>query len=264
VPLRRLGFTVVELILALGLLAIVMTAAGRLLLSQKRFYRELGQRADVSDGLRAGLEILAADLWSVDAREGDILAFGADSIRIRAQRSFAIVCGTAGSSLLLRKALTFGVRDVAPGDSVLVYAGADSGWRAGMVTSAPGSASCPDTTPAARVPVALPGSFPSAGAPVIAYEVVTYRSYQAADGAYYLGLRDAGMIQPLVGPLAPAGLAFTFFDSTGVPAAAARGIDAIKIRLRMLSAEPVTRRGVTGVLDDSVVGWVTLRNNLRN
>jgi hypothetical protein len=60
------------------------------------------------------------------------------------------------------------------------------------------------------------------------------------------------------------GLAFTFFDSTGGPAATARDIDAIRIRLRALSAEPVTRRGVTAVLDDSVVGWVTLRNNLRN
>lgn len=262
-PLRAKGFTVVELIFALGLLAVVMTAAGRLLLNQGRFYRELGQHADLDDELRAGAEILAGDLWGLDAREGDILAFGSDSIRIRAQRVFSIVCGTAGGSLLLRKVLTFGVRDAGAGDSVLVYAGADSGWKAGVVTSGPASASCPDSTLAQRVAVSFAGPLPSVGAPLIAYEVVTYRSYRASDGAYYLGLRDAGTLQPLAGPLAPAGLLLTFFDSTGAPARAARDVNAIRIRLRLLSAEPFTRRGVTALLDDSVVSWVTLRNNLR-
>jgi len=251
---------VVELVFALGLLGIVMAAAGRLLLSQKRLYRELGQRADLNDNLRAGAEILAADLWSVDAREGDLLAIGADSIRLRAERQFAVVCGTAGTYLWLRRSLTFGVRDLAPGDSILAYAGADSGWMTGVVTSGPAPASCPDSAPAERVGAAFAGSPPHAGAPLRGYEVVTYRSYRASDGAYYLGLRDAGALQPLVGPLASGGLSLTFFDSTGAVTAVPRYVTAIRIRLRALSAQPVTRRGVTAALDDSVVSWVTLRN----
>jgi hypothetical protein len=161
----------------------------------------------------------------------------------------------------LRRALTFGIRDLAPGDSILVYAGADSGWKTGVVTATPASATCPDSTPAQRLAVALAGSQPSVGAPLVGYEVVTYRSYRASDGAYYLGMRDAGALQPLVGPLAPAGLLLTCFDSTGAVTGSARGVSAIRIRLRALSAEPVTRRGVTAVLDDSVVSRVTLRNN---
>jgi len=254
--MRRRGLTLVELVFALGLLAVVMTAAGRLLLFQRRFYRELGQRADLNDNLRAGAEILSADLWSVDAREGDLLAIGADSIRIRAERQFAVVCGMSGASVLLRKSLTFGIRDLAPGDSLLAYVEPDSQWAAGVVTSGPASASCPDSTPGERVGVSMAGSagLPLAvGTPVRGYEVVTYRSYRASDGAYYLGLRDAGALQPLVGPLAPAGLLFTYFDSAGGVTSSAKSVSAIGIRLRARSAQ--------AMLDDSVVSRVTLRNN---
>lgn len=253
--MRRRGLTLVELVFALGLLAVVMTAAGRLLLSQKRFYWELGQRTDLNDNLRAGAEILAADLWSVDAREGDLLAIGADSIRIRAERQFAVVCGMSGVSVLLRKSLTFGIRDLAPGDSLLAYVEPDSQWAAGVVTSGPVSASCPDSTPGERVGVSMAASaLPlTVGTPVRGYEVVTYRSYRASDGAYYLGLRDAGALQPLVGPLAPAGLLCTFFDSAGGVTSSAKNVTAIGIRLRALSPQ--------SALDDSVVSRVTLRNN---
>lgn len=258
---RERGLTVVELVFALGLLAVVMTAAGRLLLSQKRLYRELGQRADLNDNLRAGAAILTADLWSADAREGDLLAIGPDSIRLRAERRFAVVCGASGADLWMWRSLSFGVRDLAPGDSLLVYAGPDSAWQGGVVTSGPTSAVCPDSTPAERVGVTLAGPMPAAGTPVRGFEVVTYRSYRASDGSYYLGLRDAGALQPLAGPLVPGGLLLTFFDSAGAVTSDARAVGAVRIRVRARSAEPVTRRGVTAVLDDSVVTWVTLRNN---
>ena len=240
--MRTRGFTVFELVLALGLFAVVMTAAGRVLLSQKRLYRDLGQRADLSDNLRTAEDILGAELWGLDAGEGDILAFGPDSITIRAQRAFALACSVSGGALVLNRAMTFGVRDVAVGDSLLVYA--DSEWRSGLATSV-SSAACPD----------------SSQIPVRAYQVVTYRSYRAADGAYYIGVRDAGGLQPIAGPLVPGGLQFSYADTAGAPAAVVRAIAVIRIRVLMQSAEPVTRRGVTRLLDDSLVRWITLRNN---
>jgi hypothetical protein len=116
---------------------------------------------------------------------------------------------------------------------------------------------CPDSTPAERIGATISGAL------IRAYEVVTYRSYRASDGAYYLGLRDAGGLQPMVGPLAPsAGLKLGYLDSLGLPTANPRDVAAIRVRLRALSAEPVTRRGGTALLDDSVTAWVTLRNNL--
>lgn len=240
--MKARGFTVLELVLALGLFAVVMTAVSRVLLSQKRLYRELGQRADLSDNLRTAGDILGAELWGLDAGDGDILAFGPDSVTIRAQRAFALACSVSGGAVVLNRAMTFGVRDVAVGDSLLVYA--DSEWRPGMATSV-SSAACPD----------------SAQTPVRAWEVVTYRSYRASDGAYYIGVRDAGGLQPVAGPLVPGGLLFSYGDSAGAPTAVARAITVIRIRIRMQSAEPVTRRGVTALLGDSLSLWVTLRNN---
>ena len=240
--MKARGFTVVELVVALGLFAVVMTGVSRVLLSQKRLYRELGQRADLSDNLRTAGDILGTELWGLDAYDGDILAFGPDSITIRAQRAFALACSVAGGALALNRAMTFGVRDVAVGDSLLVYA--DSEWRSGLATSV-SSAACPD----------------SAQTPVRAYEVVTYRSYRASDGAYYIGVRDAGGLQPIAGPLVPGGLLFSYADTAGAPTGVARAIAVIRVRIWMRSAEPVTRRGVTSLLEDSLVRWVTLRNN---
>lgn len=242
--LRARGFTVLELAIALGLFAVVMTAVSRVLLTQKRLYRELGQRADLSDNLRASGDILGAELWELDAVDGDILAFGPDSITIRAQRAFALACSVTGGALVLDQAMTFGVRSISAGDSLLVYA--DSLWRPRAANSV-ASTSCPDSTEI----------------PVRAYEVVTYRSYRASDGAYYIGVRDGSGLQPIAGPLIPGGLLFSYFDTAGAPAALARAISAIQIRIRMQSAELVTRRGVTTLLADSLVCWVTLRNNSR-
>jgi len=243
VSMSARGFTILELVIALGLFAAVMTAVGRVLLTQKRLYRELGQRADLSDNLRTAGDILGAELWGLDAVDGDIIAFGPDSVTIRAERAFALACSIAGGVVVLNRAMTFGVRSIAAGDSLLVYG--DSAWHPGLATSVSSSA-CADSTQS----------------PVRAFEVVTYRSYRASDGAFYIGVRDAGGLQPIAGPLVSSGLLFSFFDTAGAPAAVAGDISAIRIRVHMQSAEPVTRRGVTVPLQDSLVSWVTLRNNL--
>ena len=199
----------------------------------------------MSDNLRAAGGILASELWGLDAADGDILAMGPDSIRIRAERAFSISCGAASGTLLLQEGMTFGVRAFAVGDSLLLYRAADSAWRPGVVTSVASAAPCPDSTQT----------------PVRAFEVVTYRAYRAADGAYYIGVRDGGGLQPIAGPLAPSGFLLSFFDSSGVPATGPRAVASIRFRIRMQSAEPVTRRGVTALLEDSLVNWVSLRNN---
>ena len=260
---KRGGFSLAEVLVALALLGIVAVGAGRLLLTEQRSYREIGQRADLADNLRAAADILAADLWSLDAVDGDILALGPDSIRIRAERRFAVVCRGLAGALTFRSSLAFGVRDFRAGDSILVYVPGDSIWSVGAVTTGPAPAACPDSAPGERIDVSLAGSVPSAGTPVRGFEIVTYRLYRASDGAYYLGVRDAGGLQPLAGPLTADGLRLGFVDSAGAFAGDPRGTFAIRIRVRALSAEPVFRRGRSVTLDDSVVVWVTLRNNRR-
>lgn len=262
-PLKgRRGFTLAEIAVALALGGLVLLGAGRLLLIQKRLYHELGQRTDLSDNLRAAADILAGDLWSLDASDGDILALGSDSIRIRAEREFAVVCAGTAVTLVLKAEQMFGVRDFQAGDSILVRGSTDSAWGTGLVRSSPRHAACPDSSAGSVVDVDLGGRAVPPGTPIRGFEILTYRSYQASDGSYYLGVRDAGGLQPLAGPLVPgSGLRMAFVDSSGKAATNPRSVSAIRIRIRAQSAEPVTRRGVTALLSDSVVVWVTLRNN---
>ena len=266
-PVNRRGASLVELIVALALAALVAGSVARVFLLQTRSYRELVQRAGLADNLRAGADILAADLWSLDATDGDILALGPDSLRIRGERRFGVVCAvTPGAGVVtvtLRDTLTFGVRDFRPGDSLLAYVPGDSEWVAGAVASTTSPAQCPDSAAGERLAATFPAPGPVPGVPIRGYEIVTYRSYRAADGSYYLGLRDAGGLQPLAGPLTADGLRLSYFDAAGAETATATQVQAVRIALRVVSAEPVVRRGRTAVLVDSVALWLALRNNRR-
>jgi len=264
---NRRGVSLAELVVALTLAALVSGSVVRVLLLQGRAYRELVQRAGLADNLRAGADILAADLWSLDAVDGDILALGPDSIRIRGQRRFGVLCAAAptggGATLTFRDTLTFGIRDFRPGDSLLAYVPDRPVWVVWAVVSAPWAARCPDSAAAERLDASFPGPPPSSGAPLRGFEIVTYRSYRGSDGSYYLGLRDAGGLQPLAGPLSADGLRLAFFDTAGVETAVPALVQAIRVSLHALSAAPVARRGGTAALSDSVTVWVTLRNNTR-
>jgi hypothetical protein len=104
----------------------------------------------------------------------------------------------------------------------------------------------------------------SAGAPVRAFETITYRNTQASDGNYYLSYRNSSGLTPLVGPLTSTGLTFAYYDSTGAVTATAANVKRIRIALNYLSAQQV--RQANGSLDNikqSDTLQVTLRNNAR-
>ena len=67
-------------------------------------------------------------------------------------------------------------------------------------------------------------------------------------------------VRPLVGPLMNNGLAFSYFDINGAPAALTTQIVSIGVTVRGRSARRVSGRGF---LQDSIVTRVTLRNNRR-
>jgi prepilin-type N-terminal cleavage/methylation domain-containing protein len=71
-PARRAGFTLVELLVALVLLAIVGTGILRTLMSNQRAYEEQTQRIDVQQNLRTALAVLPADFRELDAVDGDV------------------------------------------------------------------------------------------------------------------------------------------------------------------------------------------------
>ena len=286
--LTRRGFTLIELMVALVLLGMISAAVYQVLVSDQRIYQAQTQKIDLQQNIRAAVTILPAEFRVLNASDGDIYAMGPDSIKIRAMRVFAVVCDTpvlggalGGRGVTVRNALTFGSRAFnSATDSLLIYyegnAGTrnDDGWVSGDLTATLAAPCVGDLRPGTKLTTNLkpfllpkqnlPGAIPL-GAPVWAFEVDTYRVYQAADGQWYLGLRNAGGLQPLVGPLIGAnGMTLSYFDAAGAVTAVPANVAQIEIRVRGQTAQPVRLadgRQMNQV--DSIVTRVALRNNRR-
>ena len=298
--LARRGFTLIELMIALVLLGLVSASIYKVLVNNQRVYLAQTQTIDLNQNMRAAAAILPAELRELDAADGDITFMGPDSIRIRAMRQLAFVCqipalggGIGQIQLFVRANPIYGNRQLfnqgGQRDSILVYwegnpqTRSDDQWLPAQVQSvAPGN--CSDSgvvVGAAAFNLSLQPQWindPSLnkagailnGAPVRGFDKVVYRSYQAADGDWYLGQRNAtagSVIQPIVGPLIGAnGLSFTYYDSAGAVTNVTTQVAQIEVVLRARTASPIRASGGTGVQDykvDSMVTRVTLRGNPR-
>jgi len=266
----------------------ISAAVYQVLVSDQRIYQAQTQKIDLQQNIRAAVTILPAEFRVLDASDGDIYAMGPDSIKIRAMRVFAVICDTpilggalGGRGVTVRNALTFGSRAFTPAsDSLLIYYEGnpgtrnDDGWVSGDLTASLAAPCVGDLRPGTKLTTNLkpfllpkqnlPGAIPL-GAPVWGFEVDTYRVYQAADGQWYLGLRNAGGLQPLVGPLIGAnGMTLSYFDAAGAVTAVPASVAQIEIRVRGQTAQPIRLadgRQMNQV--DSIVTRVTLRNNKR-
>ena len=117
--LNRRGFTLIELLVGMVLLGIVSAAIYRVLVNNQRIYQAQTQRVDLQQNIRAATQVLPAELREMDAFDGDILAMGPDSIRLRAMRQFGIMCtvpvlnggAVTAKTLVLRNELLF-LRDL--------------------------------------------------------------------------------------------------------------------------------------------------------
>jgi prepilin-type N-terminal cleavage/methylation domain-containing protein len=294
--LARRGFTLIELMIALVLLGLVSAGVYKVLVNNQRIYLAQTQTIDLQQNMRAAAAILPAEIRELDAAEGDITFMGPDSIRIRAMRQLAFICATPVLGIGLgqiqinvRTAPIYGNRQVFNNnDSILVYwegnpqTRTDDQWLNAQVQGAPAAGFCADSlvgTNPAYVLSLQPAWLNNAtlnragailnGSPVRGFDKVVYRSYQAADGNWYLGQRNAtagSAIQPIVGPLSGAnGLTFTYYDSVGAVTNVVTQVAQVEIVLRARTASPI-RSGGTGLQAykiDSVVTRVTLRGNPR-
>lgn len=279
----RLGFTMVELLIALVLLGLVSAALYRVLVNNQRLYMAQTQRIDLSQNIRAAANILPAEFRQLDAADAaaasDIVAMGPDSITIHAMRWTTFVCsapllnGTATNrSMIVRGGqpgdpMFFGSRGIQTAtDSMMIYLDADQTTRnddyyvpARVSAAVSGPALCPAVGVAAPQPgttLTWDGNFYGGnnaagaipvGAPVWGFERVTYRLYQAADGQYYIGYRPwlpAGTsIQPLIGPVLANGLTFQYYDANGNVTAVRTQVARIDITVRARTVNAVRRGG---------------------
>ena len=280
---RRTGFTLVELMIALTLSAIVLGAMYRVLNGNQRFFRAQGEVTEVQQNLRAVALILPGELREIAASQGDILAMNETNIMIRAMRSFMVVCAqpnTLSGQVIVRNGLTFGYRAVDnTRDSLLVYRdgqtalSSDDRWLV-MGISSSGSGTCTDG--GAGTAYIVNGFGTSArifldsvweGAPVRAFERARYSLYEDG-GRGWLGVENYvggawTAVSPVAGPLqTTTGIGFAYYNTLGIVTADPTQVASIQITARGRSTNPINVPGrPTGYYQDSVVIRTALRNN---
>jgi prepilin-type N-terminal cleavage/methylation domain-containing protein len=244
--MRRAGFTLPELLVALVVTAILGAAAMRLFVAQSRFFDQHVKQQSARAVSRAAVNGVLSDLRMVEAPNG-VTAASTSSITLRVPYAMGVVCASGPS----HSTVAF-----MPVDSLTLVTAALSGyaWRGsngsytlqeGGVSTATGSAatctasSITPVTGGAVLDVApmLPAAA-TAGTPVYLYQRVQYTF--AASGLYpgrtglWRTLLETGATEEIAAPFdATAG--FAFYDqnagasaSTTVPALASiRGIELV-------------------------------------
>lgn len=260
----------VELMVVSVLGALVVAATYQVLITNQRTYTAQNVQIQSQQTVRAGLDVLFAELRELSRAGGDIQAFGPDSLKMRAIRRFGLVCGVN---------LTLGTIDVRKygswfevNDSIVVYAenrpatGADDDWIRGKVLMRDTTITCggkraqrlhiPEILTAA---IASPPDSVRVGANVRTFTHYTYGLY-TIDGEPYLGRKNAGSNTPtaLVGPLqSGTGLAFRYLDTLNAVTTTSANIAQIELVLRTAS----TVRGPNGgYVKDSIRTRIALRN----
>ena len=236
----RRGFTLIELMIVAVVGAMVVGATYQILLSSQRAYTIQTAQIQGRQTVRAGLDILFAELRELSRAEGDILTMGPDRIEFRAMRAFGLVCGVdpSGSPLRVQKIGRF----FESGDSIMVFAdnrvqiASDDTILSGRVASIDTTETCSGGGAAQSLTVpALVAAFATdtvrIGAPVRGFTIYTYGLY-SLDGGYYLARKSGTTTTPLVGPLSSNGVSFTYADSFGQVTTNPRAVSQIEVTLR--------------------------------
>jgi prepilin-type N-terminal cleavage/methylation domain-containing protein len=297
--LTRRGFSLVELLIAMVLLAIVVAGLYRVLMTNQRVYQQQTQVIGLQQNMRAAAAILPQELRELNATGGDIYAMTATSMTVRAHRWTAVMCTppatglgglvgpqqVLGATMILRGQPFFGRSINTATDSMFIRYEGDDGTRQddGYVIAAPTVAvqtvgvTCPVTAGGGAGMLVTMNldfrgniNFPEAivnGDPVLGFTPVTYSLYQpTAGGDWYVGLTTSSGQQPLIGPVLSNGLAFTYYDSTGAVTATPTRVARVDITLRAETAQLIRARSGSNNLVrmvDSVLTSVALRNNRR-
>jgi prepilin-type N-terminal cleavage/methylation domain-containing protein len=277
VSLKRCGVTLVEMVVAITLLAMVSGLALQLLLRQHWTGEAQSQQAALQATLRAAALYLENELRELGGSPGDpdIITFAAESLTYRSMRGTGVSCGLSSSALSVRTSDLYGYRAPQPGrDSLLLLMDGASttstddrwlhlpilavsnGFCAGYPAVVLGTAIDTVSSP-------LPAFSPMT--PFRTFEIMQVKLYQSG-ADYWLGARSvsgAEIVQPLAGPFLAHGLGMAFLDSLAAAATSPGAIRAVDLTLRGVSATPIRTGAGMGLpqrRSDSISTRVMLRN----
>jgi prepilin-type N-terminal cleavage/methylation domain-containing protein len=261
--LRR-GASLVELLVAMALAAVALSAATSTFVRQRRTTDEHTARLRAEAQLNAALGELQAALEGLSVAGGDLAAGQArdTALQLRAVVASGIACETgAGHATLAaddQSDQRAGAVAAAPraGDTLWWWSERASGWNARRVTDVTtGTIPCPaagaGAQPVLRLAVPTADTIPR-GAPLRLTRRMRFSFYRAADGTWQLGVSDWSDVlhafappQPLAGPLALAAAGartgFRYFDAGGNELSpGVQGVDPARVvRIRVGVVAPV-------------------------
>jgi prepilin-type N-terminal cleavage/methylation domain-containing protein len=272
--LSRRGVTLVELLVALALAALVLGTATTSALRQQRSHATIISTVGADAQIRAATQVLAGQLALLDPLAGDLMPGEAEDsvVQIRAPVAVSIACQKEiGAATLLPNdtgSVSFGGAVSSPRAGDTLWWLGDTAWSAQEITSVqPVSASCsyPVVAVGVALRVVLAGQDTiEAGSPLRATRQTRYGVYRASSGDWQLGFREWNdsthhfpAPQPMAGPLLlrnrgrQTGL--RYFDATGAELKSPIDVKSIaRIRITALSVAAVRDRLSDSVRVDSV------------
>lgn len=271
--LKRAGATLVELLVAMTLAAVVLGASSTLVVRQRRDSASAAARASAESQLGAALMAVPSALQDLTPSAGDLAAGEArdTALQIRAVVAVGVACDSAVAQVTLSAADTGAEREssvaTAPriGDTLWWWSPGGVAWTRRRVASvASRTGVCPRQGPASRSLLRLgfagPDTVPRASAVRLTRQV-RYSFYRAGDGTWQLGiaewsevLHDFSPPQPVAGPFLlvrpPDGrTGFRYFDASGaeLPVGAQGAPAGAVARLRLTLIAPGRASGAAAL-----------------
>ena len=265
---RRGGFTLVELLMVALLSSLVVAAAYSVLITSQRTYTVERVKIRSTQVLRAGMDVLMAELREISPEEGDIVAMDEDSVTVRVARNFGIVCSVNSHKPPYNAAVLKIGNGFAGADSVFLFADNDSElrtddeWVPAVIDGFSQGASCgPRVAETLRLntPLGYANDSISVGAAVRGFKTYTYRTARMYYGDVYL-VRSApgGPYEAMVGPLADEdGLVFRYLDDEGNVTSDRDDVRRIEVTMR---TDSDARNAAGNLMSDSMTATVYTRN----
>ena len=230
----RRGWTMPEMLVALVVTSLIVALAAGAAVGQQRIYRGIGEVAAVRTQVGQAALIAAGVLRDLPGRRHIVVATDS-SIEVAVGIGVSVTCQADTGRVVVARPNAGGhtfatfTETPQPGDGVEILA-VDStvGRLEAHVAAAPAGASCARFPAADGWSVALAQPFViGAGMPVRFTRRVRVSAYRAADGEWYLGLREwnpnlqrFNTVQPVAGPLlphagSPPGFRLEYRDASG-------------------------------------------------
>ena len=272
--LSRRGISVVELVVALTLTAMLAALSWSILAAGAFRLRDRSERMSLEHSLRVVAATVRAAIEPVgqDSAGTDLVLALPDRFVTRTTRGSGALCDATSTAFTARTAPGWwsALRNPVPvRDSLLVERlDPQSSWEVVALTSAPYPGTCPDGSAGLVLPVVADSAVLAgigAGTPVRVFEEMELRLY-TSNGAEWVGLRSLGTgeaIQPLAGPFVSTGLRFEYRSPAGASVTDPAEVASVRLGMTGISERAGgvgTARG-PAARPDSAVMLVIRRNS---